>query len=604
MRQQTIIIEERVFARPIFRAFGAEVFRRSRHHIHPSIRSAKFIGAGPSSSNRYPNSRINSSLYLVCQYPSALLGHPKFTSWYPGQEQAFKSILDWLSGPERFLCASMPTGSGKSLESVLAAHLGNRSTIILTVTKGLQAQLNTDFKQVGMKDIRGQNNYQCVAVDPADRYVSVEDGACHSGVHCPYRMGGCLYYDQVGVAKDSRLLVTNYAYYLAQTCYGDGLGKLDLLVCDEAHLAFQALESHLTLLFGNSEIQQLGIPPPIGFERWEEWIAWGEYGLGMAKLALKAAEDEIEEYIQSFASDDDDDDATVNIRPPTRMLQAVKHYKNMVGRLESLVRAKGRWIWQPVNTGWRLTPVWPGQQAGILYGKVPKVLLMSATFNEKTADSLAVPEDDRRWLDVPSYFPARQSPIAHYKTIRMNNKTTDGEMRVWVAHIDQLISKRLDRKGIVFTVSYDRRNFLMAQSEYRHLMVTHARDNVYQVVEAFKLASPPRILVSPTVTSGWDFPGVEGGEYAIQGKIPYPDSRDPVVEARLEDDKDWTSYIAMTVMEQSAGRLTRSVTDAAEFLIVDDNWMWFRKRYGRFASKWFHDRVIAKTFDLVPGPLV
>jgi len=522
--------------------------------------------------------------------PSILLGHPKFTEWYPGQEQAFRDLMMWLQAPERFLCMNAPTGSGKSLLAMLLAVLGSKKVAVLTVTKGLQAQLNGDYKQIGLEDIRGQNNYECIDADTVS-FVSVEDGHCHAGIPCDFRKSGCLYYDRVEVAKRSPLIVTNYSYYLAQMHFSDGLGHRDLLICDEAHLAFQALESHLSLFFGNAEIQSLGADPPLGFKVWEEWLAWGRDVIKPARAALLLVEEEIAEILGEGG------------KPSAGLTRSIKHYKYIVGRLERLIGAKGRWIWQAIRSGWQLTPVWPGQQASVLYGTIPKILLMSATLNPKTADSLAVPESDRRWLDVPSYFPAKQSPIAHYKTIRMNNKTTDGEMRVWAAHIDQLISRRLDRKGIVFTVSYNRRNFLLNNSEYRHLMMTHASDNVYQVVEEFKQAPAPRILLSPTVTSGWDFPDT-ACEYAIIGKIPYPDSRDPVVKARLEDDKDWTSYLAMTTLEQEVGRGTRSATDRCEYLIVDDNWAWFRKRYGQFASRWFHDRVITKPFDLVPGPLV
>jgi len=151
--------------------------------------------------------------------PNLILNHPKFDHWYPGQEEALVSILEWLrNDSKRFLCASMPTGSGKSLLAVLSQVLGSRRTAVLTVTKGLQGQLTQDFEQSGMVDIRGQNSYLCNL--EADGETSVEDGPCHGGWNCTTP---CTYFSRLYQAQQSNLLVTNYSYYLAQTHYGTGL---------------------------------------------------------------------------------------------------------------------------------------------------------------------------------------------------------------------------------------------------------------------------------------------------------------------------------------------------------------------------------------------
>ena len=71
-----------------------------------------------------------------------------------------------------------------------------------------------------------------------------------------------------------------------------------------------------------------------------------------------------------------------------------------------------------------------------------------------------------------------------------------------------------------------------------NIVYAHDSKNTFEVVERFKKAKPPAILVSPTVTSGWDFPGLEC-EYCIIGKIPYPTTTDPVIQARDKEDKEW-----------------------------------------------------------------
>jgi len=527
--------------------------------------------------------------------PNIILNHPKFDHWYPGQEEALVSILQWLNGPKRFLCASMPTGSGKSLLAVLSSVLGSRRAAVLTVTKGLQGQLTQDFEQIGMVDIRGQNSYLCNLIQ--DGETAVDDGPCHAGIVCSLKTSGCSYYDKLSTAKASNLLVTNYSYYLAQTIYGkDGLQEgqntnpLQLLVCDEAHLAFQALESFMAVYLSNGEVEALGTHFPYS-DDWETWQDWA------AKTAIKAEieHEKIKREIKNLLE--------TGSKITGVMLRKNKHYANLVIRLKSLSDASGRWIWDKKKGGVSFAPVWPGESSRLLFQNTPKILVMSATLSAKTADSLNIPQDQREWLEVPSYFPKENSPIVHVKTARMNHRITPADLDLWVTRIDQIINKRKDRKGIVFTVSYDRRNYLMSKSSHVNIMQTHGKDDVYAVVEKFKRSSAPAVLVSPTVTSGWDFAG-DTCQYGIVGKIPYPDTRDPVVKARCEDDSDWGAYLAMQTLVQECGRGTRSAVDKCEYLICDDNWSWFWGKYKHFSPKWFQDRVKSGMVEIVPEPMV
>lgn len=487
------------------------------------------------------------------------------------------------------MCASMPTGSGKSLLAVLSAHLASKRVSFNTVTKGLQAQLSSDFHRIGMEDIRGQNSYPCIL--QADQEVTVDQGACHSGIHCSYKDNGCLYYDQLARVRRSKSVVTNYAYWLAQTNYSDGIGPVGLLVCDEAHLAFNALESFLRIDFTNNELQSTKELPPTT-DLILDWKGW-------ALMALDHVAEEEEKAKQRVADKQESGE-----KPSSRDLREVRHWGSLKARMETLFGISGHWIIHRNQRGVGFIPVWPGAvKSDALFHNINKVLVMSATLTEKTVASLGIAEGDYQFMELPSYYPPRNSPVIHVKTVRMNHRATDMDLRMWVNRIDQLISRRLDRKGIVYTVSYDRRNMLMSHSQYAGIMQTHSRDDVFDAVERFKASPAPAVLVSPTITSGWDFPDTEC-EYVIVGKIPYPDSTDPVVKARQKDDDEWTSFLAMETLVQVAGRGTRSETDKCEVIIIDDSWFWFWKRYQKFAPQFFKDRVLRRSFDLVPDPLV
>lgn len=216
-------------------------------------------------------------------------------------------------------------------------------------------------------------------------------------------------------------------------------------------------------------------------------------------------------------------------------------------------------------------------------------MLMSAILSHKTADSIGVPSgDDRAWLEVGSYFPPQNTPIYHIPTARINYRTDDYGTTIWQTRIDQIIQRRLDRKGIVFTVSYERAKYLLQRSRFKDIMLTHSTGDVTQVVNKFKQMSAPAVLVSPSVTTGWDFPGLD---YIIVGKIPYPDTKDIVLQMRHADDPDWSSYLAMDTLVQECGRGTRSAKDKCEVFVVDDAFQWYYYKYKQFAPKWFQERV-------------
>ena len=545
--------------------------------------------------------------------PSILLGVPGFDDWYPGQQDAFRGIMDWYYSPSRFLGLSQPTGGGKSCLAVLLAKMSGVRTCILTATKGLQAQLIQDFGSI-VSMVKGQNNFRCSLVPT----LTAEEGPCHEGLSCSYsRSSGCPYREQLRRALDSQIVITNYAYYLAQTKFSSGIGEFGLVVCDESHLAFSALESHLTISLYRMDVESLGIQFPalptsdiyqyMGRKKklddgqdivsppdlWAQWRSWASCSAPTIQVAVDRFGSEVQEL------------HSTNSPVPGHLSRAYRTSKAVLAKINNLATASGDWVIQKTHHGYLFTPKWVAGYGDAIFGSVPKIMLMSAILSRKTVDSIGVPDGDvRTWLEVGSYFPATNTPIWHVPTTRVSYRTDDYGTTIWQARIDQIIQRRLDRKGIVFTVSYDRARLLLSRSRYRDIMLTHSTGDVTLVVNRFKAMKPPAVLVSPTVTTGWDFPAeTTGVRYLVAGKIPYPDTRDLVIQARHAEDKDWSSYLAMGTLVQELGRATRSSTDRVECLIVDDTFLWWWPAYRRFAPLWFRERVKG-SLSCVPDPLV
>lgn len=526
---------------------------------------------------------------LLLPPPSALGAPAHFATWRPHQP---KAIMTAIETDKRFIAAVLPTGSGKSLTVVGAALLTGWRTAILTSTKLLQHQYTKDFAEAGMVDVRGMNAYRCLGFKDeflqfADgaRWQGCEEGPCHSGHSC-YRKPtlsnpdarGCQYNDAVQGAREARLVVTNYKFWLSQYYFGRGLGEFDCLVLDEAHNAPQELADFLSTELTNKDVEgTLQTTFPKLTDDLVEWAAWAK---------REAAR--VERMLEGWKP---------HSRPEMQRHRAMKGAARKLSVLSTMTAED--WVATEDNGVWHFDPIWVKDHVETLLRKTPKVILTSATFNKKTAEMMGVPLENTEWHEAPSDFPIARRPVYYVPTVKVDFRTTVAEEKMWVARIDQIVRARGDRKGIIHTVSYKRRNFILEHSEFAGQMITHDSRTAKSAVEQFKAAGPGTLLVSPSMTTGYDFPYSEA-EYQIILKIPFPDSRHPVMQARTAVDKDYGAYIAMQELVQAVGRGMRAIDDQCETFIIDDNAQWFLYKHRGLAPQWFLQAY--KRVETLPTP--
>lgn len=496
--------------------------------------------------------------------PPNMFGLPdKFTEWRSNQAEAVDRIVDC---PTRFLSQVCPTGFGKSLTYVAAAIMSGQRTIILTSTKGLQTQLMRDFGHMpGVYDIRGRANYPC----RLNTKATCDVGLCVFGVRCQFAdQGGCHYFDQLNRVKspEARVVVTNYSYWMAQNEFSDGLGApFARIVCDEAHAVPDHVVDHVAVTLSKvsrleSEVLRLEESLPVTFQ---DWVAWA---------------DDKRQTVEALVLE-------------AKLTRKEKRYlalKRLQEKLNQIVRRMDpTWIWEEGDAHVTLSPVWADRYAEeVLFLGVPNILLTSATVVPKTANMLGVPDEDHTFEEYPHTFPKANRRLYHIPTVRLNFRNGPLEERQWLTRLDQIIRDRADRKGIVHTVSYARRNLVLENSKFSSQMITHNRADTESVVRRFKRNQSPLILVSPSMATGWDFPDDEC-RWQVIIKLPYPDTRGNVMKTRSKLDPDYTSYLTMQQLIQACGRGVRSATDWCETFIIDDNIVWFIDRYQHLAVNWF-----------------
>lgn len=535
--------------------------------------------------------------------PPPAMGFPaKFSTWRDAQIRAIDCTI---ASPKRFVAAVAPTGFGKALYGVAISRLmpSVERAAYLTSTKGLQDQIVEDFGVLDLADVRGQRNYPCIALDTGASlsnyrrqrgFQGCDEGPCHSGVYCPHNFDPrqpkvrpyCSYYGTVWDAQRRSLVNTNYAYWFSSGAYGQGLGDFELLVLDEAHNAVEELERFLVFELSSLDATVLHskLPKEGDPTVWRQWAAQRIIPLN-SRLEL----------LESF--------------PPTTAEEAQerRRLKGLQSRLDRLRQISPEsWVVERDGTfKVRLSPLEIGPYAeDNLFRGVKKIVLMSATMTRKTLTLLGIPHEEAEVLEFPSTFDVERRPIIVLQTVpnvRVTYKMNSAAKHVWLRRIDKIIEKRQHLKGIVHTVSYQRAQDLIQQSEFKDLMIFHDSQTTATAVEAFKKHQGGCVLVSPSMSTGWDFP-FDLCRYQVIGKVPLPDARGAIMEMRTVLDPEYPFYIAMQKLVQACGRAVRDEKDWAETFIVDDTFGdWFLRRAKKFAPKWFTDAI--EYHDSFPLPL-
>lgn len=521
---------------------------------------------------------------------------PKFSSFWPWQE---KAILHLATSDPRFSLVSAPPGSGKSLLSIATALLRGDRVLYLTSTRGLEDQIYRDFSPCGLFDIRGHSNYPCASTS-YDEDGELSDLSCLGR----QRQGECQYYEAVETANSSQLVQSNYAHWIMLQRADDPnrLGHFDLLICDEAHNADSVLSSCLSIKIRARTIHDyLSLSLPAKDSPISHWIDWG-------KQAITIARRQYSDISRTNPNGPNDSRLPLLTKLGRDLARFIDHSEHTPWISEEIAATVYR------SGGTRtviLSPVWGRDYAEeYLFRGIPRVILMSGTLTPDTGKYLSIPSDPEisEFYEIPSFFPPERRPIIYLparignSSIRVQHNMSEAETRIWMNHIDNILTSRPNAKSIIHALSYKRARDIVSRSRLSEFMLSHGSGDARECVERFMQPyEAPRyrigraeseranyhhapILVSPSVEEGYDFAN-DLCRLQIIPKIPFIDTRGPLMQARLKDDRSYGDYLTGQRIIQIAGRPVRNMLDWAETVICDAHWAWFRNKT-RFA-RWF-----------------
>jgi hypothetical protein len=430
--------------------------------------------------------------------------------------------------------------SGKTSLAVAYARLLGVKAVYLVATKALEAQVLADFSSMGMVNVHGRANYTCPNYGDCDKGA---DQSCSLA-----QTESCPYSRQVNEAAEADLVVTNYAYYLwSKGVRNKAFTDTGLLICDEAHALEHQLGSFASVKLYARELAKLKCPyhpktemSDVMKNEADAWKLW-------AAEAAKPLE------LKGDRRDEDEAD--------------------LLDRLRKVVRMHSNWVWQFDDRGHvGFEPVRLSAYTRGLFSNVPRVFMMSASLSE-FAMKLLMPSDTRYdYRAWPPVFPQQNSPVYHIPTVKLSWKSTDEDFALVVSTMDKIIEGRLDRKGIVHTVSYGRAKKALAASRYRHLFEWNDDSaGLYAALDRFRRSEgrTGRILVTPSVEEGFDFPD-DYCEYQIVLKFPFPNETQRVVKERCAQIAGYRLHHAAQKIVQMRGRAVRSESDRAEMFILDN----------------------------------
>lgn len=525
------------------------------------------------------------------------LGMPgNYTEWRDSQRRAIEDIYD---DENRISVIQAPVGMGKSGIGVALAKLLKGRAVYLTFTKALQKQLMTDFEPAGMKLMMGRNNYECRHAPTPDWDCDswkqfCQGNKCGRGQHqgpcnawsCDTWAGTCCYRQQFQDCIESDLVCTNYAYWVNVHKGGTGglspaTHPIDLLVLDEAHNAPDGLCDLLSVKLTSRDLREYTNSFPEEPDQIESWCTWAKPELA------RMVQDNLEQRSNIFAG------SAAKIIARERFMMKLNDIANHTGEWAVDANTKPK--------SWSFTPVSAYEHAASrLFLNAKKILIMSGTLTRKTISMLGVKTTNYDYHTYRYAFPAKNSRIYHVKTARITYRSKPEDIEKLFRTTANIIRKRANRSGIIHTVSYKRSEEFLDwlkgyDMELFRLTMHHQRHNTDDVVKQFKRSKNPRVLVSPSITTGYDFPQQEC-EYVIWMKLPFPMTQSNVMKTRVERDKSYPGYLMSQELVQGFGRGMRSHTDRCEVFILDDNWLWAKGLYRKFLPAW----VKVSTRDVVP----
>ena len=505
------------------------------------------------------------------------------------QGEVIERMYQAIEGGKRFLVIAAPTGAGKSailyalanaitdLDMIQHDFDGN-GAIFTTSQKVLQDQYEADFPDMFV--MKGRNNYPCHQPAPSEESTNCDAGICLYKKAKPDCFEDCPYKIAKQRAIQSKLVVTNFAYFIGESNNVNAFGKRRLLVIDEAHNIENGLMNYVecTISDGLLKFCGLDIKVPM-FDFFEDYSSFLEDLSDKAIYKAQELEIEMEKNPSMVFTDKKKQyDRLVKL---SNKIGFIRYHEKTCRWIADTDIDKRKVAFKPIN----ISPF----VKSLVFSFADTIILSSATISRSyVKNCLGV--TDFEYFEVPSTFPVENRPIFSMNTGKMGYKFINEALPKIVRKVDELIDEFPDKKGIIHATSYKIARYIEEHSRHWNRLVPHNSIDRMERLKFHMESTKPTILLSPSMTEGIDLKG-DLSRFQIIIKIPYASLADKQIKARMEEDKIWYANLAAVTLMQAYGRSIRSKDDVAMTFILDSAFKYFVKSNEGLFCDWFKEAI-------------
>ena len=520
----------------------------------------------------------------------------------PFQEETIVRISEMIvSDPSRSMIIDAPTGTGKSIisivSSVLLNHLGHTG-YILTSDLGLQTQYETDIQRLNfdIPSIRGLDNYDCLI-----NTQPISLGECRtkgSGRDIPCYTD-CPYFSRRDRAAYSKTALLNYSYWLLQLNYVmEKHGEMSLFdkrnFCffDEAHKIQDIVQGHFSPRISHRISEavddyletytlELSASKPLvdGVRREVNYICEASdpsdiiESMSRLKLQLGEVKKTKEKFIQycgkrwKFG-----DPVPLYISKAQRNMDRIsdayckiEDYLDCLHDKADLVKITDKkdemsFSFKNLNES--------GLVKKTLIDKSGFKTFMSATLGNPETYAKFIGLDNWEYVAIDNQFDLEKSPIFFFKGYKLNWANREKNFPKLLEVSDKIVNHHSNERGIIHSSSFALAHDIVERSNASDRMITYTSSSEKEsALERFK-ESTNGILIGPSLLEGLSFDD-DLSRFQIFFKVPFPNVSDEFMKRLLETYPE--KYMAKTANSiiQGTGRSIRSREDWAITYIID-----------------------------------
>ena len=528
-----------------------------------------------------------------------------FESAREGQLETISEIKEAISKGYKYIVLEAGTGTGKSAIAATLA-LMSKKAYILTVTKQLQKQYLEDFGKYGFKLIKGRGNYPCINLANYNIDESCDYGLCLTeGHNCKYNRNVfdferclnekcCEYKRNKSIALNSQVVITNYAYAQFEFNINDDFGKRELMIFDEAHNLESSVMDLLTLEFNKKKKKN-----EIGFQLTNNEINNLKNGNSQTWIGfIKKIRQKYLEEKAKFSNFKDKKGVGKIYRIITKKIDDFNNFIRYIQEkpdnwvIDEDKRFKSIYI-KPIMVN--------NYCEKILFKYGDVCLFLSATILDcdRFARDLGINHEDIYAIRRKTPFDIGRNPIKLCSGINLSYSTINQNAPLTIDYIKNILNAHKNDKGIIHTVSYQCKNFLMKNLDDDRLL-DHNTRNRERILKKFEKSNDPLVLISPSMGEGVDLPG-DKCRFQIIYKLPYKSLANKQTKARMDIDDSWYKYKTSINLIQIHGRGMRSSNDYCTTYFIDGRLEDFilkdSKNYG-FLPDTFKNAINVKQSDI------